>query len=369
MKIMIIGNISESTRLFRLELIKRLVAKHEVIVVAQFTPDDLELFTSLRCQCIDVPIDRRGKNPFRDLALFFKYFELIGSESPDIVLTYTIKPNIYAGFASRLHNVPYIATVEGLGTAFKASGLLFKFVVTQMYKVGIAKAHTVFYLNNNIKEVLHRDIAVALDQLTFTPGMGVNLEKFPKLAYPNSESPVFITVGRLMREKGIPELINASDILIRDFPDLVWHICGAPEIGEEQLLDAIESRPWLKYHGMVNDLKPLMSQSWATVSPSLHEGLSTIAIESMACARPMLVSKVPGLMELVAENETGMTFEVCNPNDMAATLSKFIKLTQIERAQMGLKGHARAISEFDREHVNDIYETAIEKAIGYKQTH
>ena len=364
MKIMIIGNISESTRLFRLELIKRLVAKHEVMVVAQFTPDDLDLFTSLDCQCIDVPIDRRGKNPFRDLALFFKYFRLIGSERPDIVLTYTIKPNIYAGFASRLHNVPYIATVEGLGTAFKASGSLFKFVVTQMYKVGVAKAHTVFYLNNDIKEVLHREIAVSMDKLAFTPGMGVNLAKFPMLEYPRSDSPVFITVGRLMREKGIPELIKASDILIRDYPNLVWHICGAIEVGEEPLLDAIESRPWLKYHGMVKDLKPLMFESWATISPSLHEGLSTIAIESMASARPMLASKVPGLMELITENETGMTFEVCNPEDMAATLSKFIMLTQKERAEMGLKGHKRAISEFNRERVNDIYETAINKAIG-----
>ena len=364
MKIMIIGNISESTRLFRLELIKRLVAKHEVMVVAQFTPDDLDLFTSLDCQCIDVPIDRRGKNPFRDLALFFKYFRLIGSERPDIVLTYTIKPNIYAGFASRLHNVPYIATVEGLGTAFKASGSLFKFVVTQMYKVGVAKAHTVFYLNNDIKAVLHRDVSVSLDRLAFTPGMGANTDKYQRLDYPDSETPVFMTACRIMREKGLPDLIQASDKLVQAYPNLVWHICGKPERGEEYLLNEIKLRPWLKYHGMVKNLQPLMTQSWATVSPSLHEGLSTIAIESMASGRPMLASNVPGLMELVVEGETGFTFEAGNPSDIVTTLSKFIELSQAERASMGFKGYERAIREFDRERVNDIYETAIDKAIG-----
>ena len=327
-RLVIIWNISSLTRVFRAELFEELVKTYSVWLIAQFTPADLNFFTSMGVKCIDLPIDRRVKNPLKDVVLLMGYFRYIRAIQPDLVLTFTIKPNIYAGLVCRWLKIKYIATVEGLGTIFNIDTSFLNYCIQRLYGFGIRKAEAVFYLNDYIQEVLLK-LGVKESKLRYTPGMGVNLNKFTPQLYPSEHPFRILTIGRIMTEKGIGEVLAASDELIKQIPDLEWHICGAPEKGEEHWLKEMAKRPWIKYHGLVTDPRPL----YATTT--YHEGLSTVCIESLACGRPVLGTAIHGVKEIIKDCVNGYLIEPHNVHDVVNVILKFYLLPHLEKESYG----------------------------------
>ena len=361
-KLIIIGNISSSTRVFRAELLESLVKTYLVWLVAQFTPEDMKFFTDMGVKCIDLPIDRRGKNPLKDAVLLMGYFRHIRAIQPDLVLTFTIKPNIYAGLVCHWLKVKYIATVEGLGTIFNRDASFVNRCVQKLYGLGIRKAEAVFYLNDHIREVL-LTLGVKEQQLRYTPGMGVNLEKFTPQPYPLEHPFRILTIGRIMKEKGIGEVLAASDELIKYVSDLEWHICGAPEKGEEYWLKEIAKRPWIKYHGVLVDPRPMYAMVHVTATTSYHEGLSTVCIESGACGRPVIGSDIYGVKETICTGETGFLFQTKNTKDFIDKIMNMVYLSADDRERMGINARHKVEAEFDRKKVILIYSTLINKII------
>lgn len=361
-KLIVIGNISSSTRVFRAELLKSLVNKYSVWLIAQFTPEDLKFFMDMGVKCIDLPIDRRGKNPLKDAVLLMGYFRDIRAIRPDLVLTFTIKPNIYAGLVCRWLKIKYIATVEGLGTIFNADASFVNRCVQKLYGLGIKQAKVVFYLNDHIRKVLLK-LRVKEQQLRYTPGMGVNLDKFRLQPYPPEHPFRILTIGRIMKEKGIGELLAAIDELVKLIPDLEWHICGAPEKGEEHWLEDMSNRPWIKYHGVINDPRALYAITHAIVTATYHEGLSTVCIEASACARPVIGSNIYGVREIIAEGVTGFLINSENVKDIVDKIDKFYKLTNKQQSIMGCAARRKVEMEFDRKTVVNLYNKAIQEFI------
>ena len=357
-KIIVIGNISSSTRVFRAELLESFVKTYSVWLIAQFTPDDLKFFTGMGVKCIDLPIDRRGKNPVKDAGLLMGYFRYIRAIQPDLVLTFTIKPNIYAGVVCRWLKIKYIATVEGLGTIFYTNASFVNRCVQKLYGFGIRKAEAVFYLNDYIREVLLK-LGVQEQRLKYTPGMGVNLEKFTPQPYPPEHPFRILTIGRIMKEKGIGAVLEASDELIKRIPDLEWHICGAPEKGEEYWLDAMSKRPWIKYHGVLKDPRPMYAMTHTTTTTTYHEGLSTVCIESGACARPVIASDIYGVREAVSDGVTGFLVKIGSVNDVIDKIILFHKLTTEQRVEMGLAARQKVEQKFNRKIVVTLYKDVI----------
>lgn len=144
MKILVITNHSYMFWRFRRELMVRLLEEHEVVLSTPFVghEDDLR---ALGCRLVETEVDRRGINPVTDSRLIRTYAALLEHERPDLVITYSIKPNIYAGFLCRIKNIPYFVNVQGLGTAFQKKGLAQ--LVTIMYRHAVKKAGTVFFEN------------------------------------------------------------------------------------------------------------------------------------------------------------------------------------------------------------------------------
>ena len=357
-KLIIIGNISSSTRVFRAELLESLLKTYTVWLIAQFTPDDLKFFTDMGVKCINLSIDRRGKNPLKDAVLLMGYFRYIRAIQPDLVLTFTIKPNIYAGLVCRWLKVKYIATVEGLGTIFNTDASFVNRCVQKLYGLGIRKAEAVFYLNDYIREVLLK-LGVKEQQLRYTPGMGVNLEKFTPQPYPPEHPFRLLTIGRIMKEKGIGEVLAASDELIKQIPDLEWHICGAPEKGEEYWVEEMTKRPWIKYHGVVTDPRPMYAMVHTTTTTTYHEGLSTVCLESAACARPILGSNINGVKEVINDGSNGFLIKPHNASNVVQIVMKFYKLKKEEKTNMGIMARKQVKEKFNRKKVIEIYERAI----------
>ena len=198
-KILIITNHSYMLYHFRLELIQELMKTHEVVLSMPFVGHEDD-FQALGLRCIQTDVDRRGVNPATDLKLFRTYRKLLKTEQPDLVITYSIKPNIYGGLACRMAGIPYCANVQGLGTAFQRKGLA-QFV-TVLYKLALGKAKTVFFENSANAEEFCRRRIIPAEKATVLPGAGINLEHYPYVPYPQNESVHFLYLGRIMKEKG-----------------------------------------------------------------------------------------------------------------------------------------------------------------------
>ena len=211
MKIMILTNSSNGLWGFRQELIKELLKKNEVIAI---TPYDgfVEELNELGCKTIELSIDRRGLNPIKDMKFFLDCLKIIQKEKPNLVITYTIKPNVYGGFVCRLKKIPYAINITGLGTAFEKEGLLKKIAII-MNKVSCKKARVVFFENEENRQFFVKEQIVKESQTYRLNGAGINLERFKMLPYPKGDTIKFLFMGRVMAEKGIDELFIAMQKL------------------------------------------------------------------------------------------------------------------------------------------------------------
>ena len=360
-KIMFICNVASAMKLFRLELLEKLQKESIIWMVAKFSDDELVYFNGRNFNCINVDIDRRGKSIINDSVLFYKYITILNKIKPDVVLTYTIKPNIYGLMACKIKNIYSIATVEGLGSLFFGKKFFLAKLIKFIYGRSLNLADKVFYLNDNIKSIL-KNIGVDEKKLKYTPGMGVNVNKFCLLPYEDNRSFNVLTIGRIMREKGFDEMVAAMDDFYNNHADLKWYICGKSEIGEEDILDKLLARPWVRYLGQVSDTRKVYGLSHVVLSATYHEGLSTVCLEASACGRPIIGSNIPGVKEVIDDGITGYLFTVKNSNEILEKLEQFYQLPFDKKILMGKMGRAKIMKYFNREKVNNIYiDTIYEK--------
>ena len=205
-KILIITNHSYMLYHFRRELIAALAREHEVVLSMPFVGHEDD-FRATGLRCIETEVDRRGINPKTDLQLLQTYDRLIRAEKPHLVITYSIKPNIYAGLVCRLRRVPYCANVQGLGTAFQKKGLAQ--LVTFLYRLSLRRAGTVFFENSENAKLFVSKGIIPEGSATVLQGAGINLEEYAFQPYPQNKEPRFLYLGRIMREKGMDELFYA----------------------------------------------------------------------------------------------------------------------------------------------------------------
>lgn len=355
-KLLFITNNAHMMLVFRGEMLRAFTQVYRVLLVA---PKDLEAqeeLTGLGIDVISCDVDRRGMNPIKDAALFLRYVRILHREKPDAVVTFTIKPNIYGGWAARILGIPFVATVEGLGSAW--NGRLAPFV-RRLYASGIKAARTVFVLNEEIFSEL-KTVGVNPKTMQFLPGMGVNLSYFAPVPYPKDGPLKLLTIGRVMREKGFPELIRAAKVLEKELPDLVWHVVGAPEEREASLLSELKECSNVIYHGPARDVRPFYALCHATTTTTYHEGMSTVCLESAASARPILGSAVPGVKETFLEGKTGFAIKVGDSDDAVRVIKNFFAFSNENRSEMGKAGRQFAEKHFDRNKVTWSYFTVLQ---------
>ena len=181
-KILILANNSIGLYKFRVDLIKKLISDNNEVILS--TPDNgfIDDFQKIGCKVHLTDVDRRGINPITDLKLYKKYINLIDEEKPDLVITYTIKPNIYGGMVCRRKKVPYAINITGLGTAFQKDNLLKKLVI-KLYKTALKKAKVVFFENQGNKEIFVKEKIIDDNKCKVLNGAGVNLDYYSVQEY------------------------------------------------------------------------------------------------------------------------------------------------------------------------------------------
>lgn len=363
-KILIFSNHVITIKALRVELVNALVDKTHKVILAMPKDNQNVFFEDLGCEIIETSLDRRGTNPIADLKLLLNYMKIIKDVKPDVVLTYTIKPNVYGGLACLLKKTPYLANITGLGTAVENGGIM-AILTKFLYKIGLCNARTVFF-QNSTNEKFFKQEKVVKKNTRLLPGSGVNLEKHPFEEFPQMDQCIkFLFVGRIMKDKGINELLEAFSKIKQQYHNAELSVVGMFDEDEyKSQLENLENQGILKYLGQRSDVHDLIKKNHVVVLPSYHEGLANVLLEAAACGRPVIATDVAGCRETYDDGISGLSCKAKESQSLYNAMEQFIKKTHEEKILMGIAGRQKVEKEFDRTIVVDAYIEEIERIIG-----
>lgn len=351
MKILIITNHSYMLYRFRKELIQELMKEHEVLISMPFVGHE-EDFEDMGLRCINTAVDRRGLDLRTDFKLLRTYRRLLEEEQPDMVITYSIKPNIYGGIACSRLGISFCANVQGLGTAFQKKGLVQ--LVSLLYKTALRKAKTVFFENKgSAKEFLNRKI-IPQHKVTVLPGAGINLKEYPLMSYPDNDIFHFLYLGRIMKEKGIDELFAAmKKIRSQKGNEIVLDIVGffEDDCDYEAEIKKLVEDGIVVFHGFQEEPRPYYVVADCVVLPSHHEGMSNVLLEAASLGRPVITSDIHGCKEAVEHGKTGLLCSVKDSDSLYDQMLRMVNIPVEERRAMGEAAHLKMQQEFEKNFV------------------
>lgn len=352
-KVLIIANSCQGLLSFRKEVVKAIADNgHEVVVCLP----KHERFDEIRALGAEVlaaqHMARRGTNPFTDFALLRFLRKLIRQQKPDVVLTYTIKPNIYGGMVCAAQNISYVVNITGLGTAVENPGLLQQLTL-RMYKRAMRKAKRIFFQNSANCDFFQAK-KIGPDVYTLIPGSGVNLSHHTLQPYPAEAEPIrFLFVSRLMKQKGIEEYFACAEHFKGQAE---FHILGACEEDYTERLKELQDSGMVIYHGLQKDVRPFIAKVHALIHPTYYpEGMSNVILENAAAGRPVITTDRPGCREAVDDGTTGYLFPERDREALFAAVDRFLSLSYTDKKAMGNAGRKKMEVEFDRNIVVNAY--------------
>lgn len=363
MKYLIIDNDSSRLYRFRKELMEQLICDGHDLYAATTFDEFVDEIRAIGVQLLEQKMNRRGKNPLQELRLIWDYRKTIKRVLPDVIISYTIKPGIYGGLLAQKMGIPYVVNITGLGSAFQHDGL-FRKIIVKLWKMALRSVSCVFFENQGNAEVFLNYRIISRDKIHVLHGAGVNLSDFPFENYPEEREKIrFLFVGRVMREKGIEELLCAMEYLHQKYPNIMLDIVGQCEESYEAQLKQWQKKGFVRYHGFQRDVKPYIRKAHVSVLPSYHEGMANVLLESAAMGRPLITSNIYGCREAVWEGETGFLSEVKNIQSLIEQMERFIHLPYEQRKKMGQRSYEFVAEHFDKKQV--VHETMdlLEKCI------
>lgn len=366
-RVALISNFFLNLYNFRKELIEALLEKYEVTLLVPMEKEDYERFEDLKskgCKLIETPLNRRGMNPFADIKVIRNYTRILKALKPDIAITYTIKPNIYAGIACSRLKIPYISNITGLGTAFQKNGLL-RFISVRLYRMGLKNARKVFFQNRTSQKVCE-SFGIAVGKEAFVPGSGINLSRFEYNDYSNSNENEFLYIARIMKEKGADEFFYAARKMKEKYEKVSFGVLGFNEENYDELIKEYSEKKIINFYGWVDNVSDYMEKAGCIVNPSYHEGMSNVCLEGAAMGRVLIASDIPGCQETIDDNVTGFLIEKGSGEALLEAMEKYYKLPIEKKTQMGFAGRKKMEKEFDRRLVVEAYLREVENEIGEK---
>lgn len=344
-KILFLSNHFHTLFAFRKELIQKLVEEYDVYL--SIPEDENDFFKKMGCHIVVTDIDRRGVNPKNDLKLIMFYKKIIREINPDIIFSYTIKPNIYGCMASG-KKYKQVCNITGTGATFLEDNYIAK-ICKVLYKLSVRKAYKVFFQNTGDRDFFIKNNLVK-DNYEMLPGSGCNLEEHQFRPMPKDDVKRFIFIGRVMRLKGVDEYLEAAKTIKSKYPNTEFIIAGWNEEKEyKKIVDEYQEKGYVKYIGFRTDIGEWIAKCNCTILPSHGgEGVPNVLLESAATGRVCIGSKINGTMDVIDEGITGYLFETGNAESLVKQIEKFLQLSINEQSEMGKAGRKKMEREFDR---------------------
>lgn len=361
--IALVTNNDDDVYCFRKEIIDSLIKNGYFVLISCPYGEKLNLIDDIEYIYDDPVIDRRGTSVTADAKLFFHYMSVLKKYRPDVVLTYTVKPNVYCGIASHFLKIPVISNVTGFGSVLQKSGMIRKFIMT-LFKISFRRSECVMFQNSTNMRLAEESGMVKGGRLLI-PGSGVNTDRFPFIKYPdggdgiNGGKVVFNYIGRILKEKGVDVYIEAARRIKKKYPNTEFNMLGfiePTEIHYEKELKELEKDGIIRYFGSQNDVRPFIALSHATIHPSMYgEGMSNVLLESASSGRPVITTDNPGCRETFIDSETGLLFKGGDADSLCNIIERFLSMPNEARAEMGARGREYIKSNFSRDIVADAY--------------
>jgi glycosyltransferase involved in cell wall biosynthesis len=366
MRIALTVNTSWNIYNFRMGLADALrKAGHEVIGICpvdEYTP----LLEKGGIKCYPINMENKGSNPFKDIGLLMQLYKIYKKTRPDVILQFTIKPNIYGSIAAGLLSIPVINNVSGLGTVFLHDNLV-SAIAIRLYRFAFRFPDKVFFQNEDDRVLFLQKKIVRPEITEVVPGSGVNLNKFQQRAFKRNSPFVFLMVARLLYDKGVVEYAEAGKILKEKGANVILKLLGSADIESKlgiplTLLEEWRAKGYIHYGGFSNNIAGDMKNSDAVVLPSYREGAPRTLLEAAALGIPLITTDVPGCREVVAHEKNGFLCTARDAGSLAVQMEKMLGLNDMQLSDMGIRSREIAVAKFDQDIVFNKYINAI-KAI------
>jgi glycosyltransferase involved in cell wall biosynthesis len=345
---------------FRYELISEIKKSYDLYLVAPFDiQHELEMTDKFKnflsdIKFIDLHMSRRSTAVFGELKLLFSMLWTVKKIKPDIVLSYTIKNNLYFSFIRLFYDFKLIATVTGIGSS-QYSRLPVRLLLAVGYKLLFRNSHVLF-LQNSVDLLDFKTKTKNYEKFRLIPGSGINLKAYETSSINTSKRFQFLMVSRLLKSKGVLEFTEAARLTKDRSPrNCEFILVGNLESSGKDIIDNYELDSFRQLDGCTilpfgQDIGELLHRSSCVVLPSYREGLSRILLEACATGRPILTTPAPGCVDLINLDLNGMLSEIGDHWGLAENMLLMLSKTDTELNEMG---------SASRDHVEEIYDVRI----------
>ncbi|GCC51564.1 glycosyltransferase family 1 protein [Chryseotalea sanaruensis] len=337
---------------------------HEVHTIA---PEDdyTKLLTAVGCNHHNVYMDSRGASPLKDFALMLELTMLYKKVKPDVILHYTIKPNVYGSMAAALAGIPAINNVCGLGTVFLKEGLVSK-IAKFLYKISFRFPKKVFFQNPDDLQLFLDKAIIRDDKTELLPGSGIDLNQFEPQPFKRNNTFTFLVVSRILFDKGIIEYIEAIKILKAKGVNAKFQLLGGKDPEHKRGIPLVDIDNWISqglidYLGKTSDVRPYLSAADCVVLPSYREGSPRSLMEAAAMSKPIVTTNVPGCNQVVVGGFNGLLCESHNPEDLADKMLQMMEFSDVSLQLMGECGRRKMELEFSDTIIVDRYTSVMKK--------
>jgi len=353
-KIAIVANATWNIYNFRLNVLDYFLARgFDVCVVAPidkyiFYKED---FPEVRHFSIK-NLDRDGTNPFRELILIRELIRIYRKIEPDIILHYTVKPNIYGGIAAGFLRIPSIGVVTGLGYAFLHKGLI-QNITKILYRFSSRYHAKVIFENTEDRELFVKSKILGKNKGVSIKGCGVDIDYFSPTKKKNvNKKMIFTFIGRLLYDKGVMEFVKAAEIIKDKYNNVEFWLIGEIDKDNPAMVKEEDLMYWVKhrtviYHGFKENVKKYIAKSDCIVLPSYREAIARTITEGMSMEKPVIATDVAGCREAIDHEKNGYLVPVKEIEALAFAMERILKMSEEERVKMGKLGREKAVREFD----------------------
>ena len=360
-KIVIVSNTGWYLYNFRFKLIKELSKKYAVTLVFPFDCYSNPL-KKTGCQIMNWKLQRNSINPLTELFSILDLLSIYSKINPDISHHFTIKACLYGTIAGTLIGVKKILnSITGLGHVFLAkntNALIYKIIMVPLYKIIFNHKNSFLIFQNEQDKKFFQSLKIITKDKSFLiRGSGINVnhyrrQKNIKKIDPNKTIKIFFP-SRIIKEKGIVELLEACQSLVDDKIDLNLYIPSDLSFYNRSFLTKAErqnlkNKSWIKLLGQLPDLKYLYENSHIIVLPSWREGLSMSLLEASAMECTIITTNVPGCNDIVEHGKSGLLVPLNNPISIRLAILFLINNPDISQ-KFGKNARLSTIKKFNSE--------------------
>lgn len=364
MHILITVNAAWNIWNFRRSLVEALLADgHRITILAPYD-EAVPSLQAAGCRFVPLAMDVKGLNPVADMSLLRRLGRHFRAERPDVILSYTVKNNLFGALAARRLGLPFIPNITGLGTAFLSGGLL-RAIAEGLYRKAFRYPEIVFFQNSDDRDFFIKRKLIRAQQAELVPGSGIDLGHFDVAPLPAAKAePIFLMIARLLRDKGVAEFVDAAIRVKSLMPRARFQLLGALAPENRAAIDPKLVHGWhadgvIEYLGQAPDVRPYIAAASCVVLPSYREGAPRTLIEAASMGRPIIATDVPGCRSVLEDGVTGYLCAARSGESLAQACLKFLGMCDEARATMGREGRRKMEREFDQAIVIGAYRRSL----------